>query len=59
MDFRLPVSSGTVADSTVEKFDPENMGVAVGILFLSGLQAEIHLGVLLPPPCVCVCTGAK
>jgi len=35
MDFGLPVSSGSVTDSTVEKFDPENIGIAVGILFLA------------------------
>jgi len=26
MDFRLLVSSGSVTDSTIERFDPENMG---------------------------------
>ena len=26
------------------------MGVAVGILVLANLEAEIHLGVVLPPP---------
>ena len=55
MDFRLPVSSGTVPDSTVGKFDLENKVVAVGILFLSGPQAEIHLGAILPLLCVCKC----
>jgi len=38
-----------VTDSTIEKFDPENMGVAVGILFLASLEAGIPLGVVLPP----------
>jgi len=28
------VSSGSVTDSTIEKFNPENMGIAVGIFFL-------------------------
>jgi len=41
LDFWLPVSSGSVTDSTIEKFDPENMGVAIGILFLASLEAEI------------------
>jgi len=50
LDFWLPVSFGSVTDSTVEKFDPENIGVAVGILFLAILEAEIPLGVVLPPP---------
>jgi len=31
-------------------FDPENMGVAVEILFLASLVAEITLGVVYPPP---------
>jgi len=42
--FWLPVSSGSVTDSTIEKFDPENMGVAVGIFFLASLEAEIPWG---------------
>ena len=43
--FWLPVSSGTVTDSSIEKFDPENIRVAVGILFQASLEAdEIHLG---------------
>jgi len=33
-DFWLPVSSGSVTDSTIKTFDPENIGVAVGMLFL-------------------------
>jgi hypothetical protein len=36
--------SENVGDSTVENFDPKNMGVAAGILFLSALELEIHLG---------------
>jgi hypothetical protein len=50
LDFWLPVSSGSDTGSTVEKFDPENMWVAVGILFLASLEVEICLGVFLPPP---------
>jgi len=38
----------SVIDSTIETFDPENMGVAVGIVFLASLEAEIPLGVVLP-----------
>ena len=38
-DFWLPVSSGSVTYSAIEKFDPENMGVADGILFLASLEA--------------------
>jgi len=48
LDFWLPVSFGSVTDNTVEMFDPENIRVAVGILFLVSLEAEIPLGVILP-----------
>jgi len=44
LDFWLPVSSGSITDSTIEKCDPKNMEVAVGILFLAILDAEIPLG---------------
>ena len=50
LDFWLPVSSGSVTDSAIEKFDLENLGVAVGILFLAGLEAEIHMGGCFTPP---------
>jgi hypothetical protein len=42
--------SNNVGVGTIEKFDPENTGVAAGILFLSALELEIHLGEILPPP---------
>jgi len=39
------------SDSTIEQFNLENMGVAVGILFLASLEAEIPLvGSFTPPP---------
>ena len=44
LDFRILVSPACVTDSTIERFDPENIGVAVGILFLASLEAEIHRG---------------
>ena len=44
LDFWLPVLSGSDTDSTIEKFDPKTMGVAIEILFLASLEAEIHLG---------------
>ena len=47
-DFWLPVSSHSDENNAIGKFDPEN-GVAVGILFLSHLEVEICLGVILPP----------
>jgi hypothetical protein len=36
--------SKNVGIGTLEKFDPENMGVAAGILFLSAVELVIHLG---------------
>jgi hypothetical protein len=50
LDFRLNGLSDRVGVSTIEKFDPENMGVAAGILFLSALELEIHLGGNSTPP---------
>ena len=50
LDFWLPVSPGSVTDSAIEKFDPENMRLAVGILFLASLETEIHLGGSFTPP---------
>ena len=47
LDYWLPVSSGSVTDSTIEKFDPKNMEVAVGMFYLASLQAGILLGVVL------------
>jgi hypothetical protein len=40
MNFRLLVPFVTATDGTVGKFNPENMRVVVGNLFLSGPQAE-------------------
>ena len=34
LDFWLSVASGNVTDSTIEKFDPQNMGLAIRISFL-------------------------
>jgi hypothetical protein len=42
-------TSSNVGVGTVEKFDPENIGVVAGILFLSALELETHLGEILPP----------
>jgi len=44
LDLWLPVQYGRVTDSIIETFDPENVGVAVGNLFLASLEAELHLG---------------
>ena len=44
LDFWLPVSSDKVTDRPIENFDTKNMGVAVEIVFLASLQAEIPWG---------------
>ena len=44
MDFQLNGMVYKIADTTIKKFDPENMGVVAGILFLSALELEIPLG---------------
>jgi len=49
LDFWLPVSSGSVTDNTIERFDRKNIGVAVRILFIASLEAEIPLGGLFNP----------
>ena len=49
LDFRLPVTSDNHGNSTVEMADPENMGVAVGILSLAGIEPEQRWGYFLPP----------
>ena len=39
--FRYITTAGGIADNAVRELDLENMGIAVGILFLSVLCAEI------------------
>ena len=41
LDFQLPVWSHSIETTSIELLDPGNTGVAVGISFLSHLQAEI------------------
>ena len=60
--FELPVSvrppswfpvSGSNVDvgaTTIENFDPKNGGIGVEIFFLSRLESEIPLGVILTTP---------
>ena len=52
LDLQLNGTVYKIADTTSKKFDPENMGVAAGISFLSALELEIPLGgeVNCPPP---------
>ena len=42
LNFWLPVSSSSVCNNLIEKLDPKNAGVVVGILSLSRLRAEIY-----------------
>jgi len=37
-------TSGDITVSTIEKPDIENIGIAVGILFVSATELEIHVG---------------
>ena len=44
LDLQLNGTVYKIADTTIKRFDPENMGVAAGISFLSALELEIPLG---------------
>ena len=50
MDFSLPVWSHSILMSLNGKLDPENIGIAVGILLISRLEAEIHAFEVWRPP---------
>jgi len=41
--FQHPVSSDSILTMLIVLLDPNNMGVAIGILLISCLEAEIHL----------------
>ena len=43
LNFRLPVTSGSIPDSASELLDHENVGLAVEISFLCAIEAEQHL----------------
>jgi len=47
LDFWRLVSSGSATDSTIEKFDLENMGIDTRIMFLSRQIAELLGGATL------------
>ena len=49
LDLQMSSTVYKIADTTIKKFDPENMGVAAGISFLSALELDIPLGVNYPP----------
>jgi len=58
LDFWHTTSHET-GSTTIRKLDPENIGGAVGILSLCGLELEICLGVFLPPSPRCRQTSQK
>jgi len=41
--------SHDTGSGTIKKFDPENIGIAVGILLLCALELKICLGDKIPP----------
>ena len=43
LDFKLPVESYNITDSPIRLLDLENVVIAVGISFLSCLQADIEV----------------
>ena len=44
LDLQLNGTVWKVADTTIKKYGPENLGVAAGISFLSALELEISPG---------------
>ena len=54
-DFPLPVWSHNIPSITVGLLDPKNIGVAVEIMFLTGVEAEIHGGIVYPMLATYVC----
>jgi len=50
LDFWHISTSHEIRSTTIRKLDPENMGVAVGIMSLCALELGICLGILLPLP---------
>jgi len=49
LDCQMIITVYNIADTTIKKFDPENMGLAARISFLSALELEKPLGLILPP----------
>ena len=50
MNLLVPVTSDSVAGGTFDRLAHKNIEIAVKIVFLASLEAEIPLGVVLPPP---------
>ena len=46
--FWYDATSGDIVDNTIEQLDLENMGVAIGILFIGVLELEITLRISYP-----------
>ena len=44
LDFWRMLTTRDTGSGTIKKFDPENIGIAVGILLLCALELEICLG---------------
>ena len=59
LDFWLKETSEKDGMGTVEKLAPENIGVAVGILFLSRMELEKSVGGNFTPPPRWLQTGVK
>jgi len=51
LDFPLPVWSYSIPGVSIGLLDLENRGVAVEIVSLGGIEAEIRWGYFLPPTC--------
>ncbi len=51
LNFVVKVASWKVVMVTIEKLIPENMGIAVGISTLGGLEPEIPWGSFYLPTC--------
>ena len=49
LDFPLPVWSYSIPSVSIRLLDLENGGVAVDILFLCGIEAEIRWGYFFTP----------
>ena len=58
MDLQLNGTIYKMADSTIKTFDPENIGLAAGISFLSALELGIPLWAILPPITMNVCKNS-
>jgi len=49
LDFWRMLTTRDTGSDPIKMFDPENLGIAVGILLLCALELEICLGGIYPP----------